>query len=226
MTAADPAVAELIREVLAEELARLRTGTREERVRIADDADLAAFAKRMLALADDRDAREALEKGALVFRLDAGSEAAGPRRASRYDRGWCPIGGAPENSDSRRRGHLRRRLTFLASGDRVAGGHGPHAGDRAGASDRASGRSSATRDGEGTPRAWRQNDASGARSPAQTRHRDRESAMSEARAKRNAGNARASVPGRARCTAVPPCKPRHDGNRAARHWETCIEGTE
>ena len=37
-------VAELIREVLAEELARLRVGTREERVRIAGDADLAAFA--------------------------------------------------------------------------------------------------------------------------------------------------------------------------------------
>ena len=77
MTDADPAVAELIREVLAEELARLRTGTREERVRIASDADLAAFAKRMLALAGDREAREALEKGALVFRLDAGAGAAG-----------------------------------------------------------------------------------------------------------------------------------------------------
>ena len=77
MTAADPAVAELIREVLAEELARLRTSVREERVHIADDADLAAFAKRMLALADDREAREALEKGTLVFRLDAGGGAAG-----------------------------------------------------------------------------------------------------------------------------------------------------
>ena len=73
--AADPMVAELIREVLAEELARLRVGTREERVRIAGDADLAAFAKRMLAVADDREAREAFEKGKFVFRLDGGAGA-------------------------------------------------------------------------------------------------------------------------------------------------------
>jgi len=73
MTATDPAVAELIREVLAEELARLRADVREERVRIADDADLAAFARRVLAMADDRWAREALESGRLVFRLDAGA---------------------------------------------------------------------------------------------------------------------------------------------------------
>ena len=50
MTTTDPAVAELIREVLAEELARLRAEVREERVRIADDADLAAFARRVLAV--------------------------------------------------------------------------------------------------------------------------------------------------------------------------------
>ena len=68
--AANPAVEELIREVLAEELARLRAGVREERVRIASDADLAAFAKRVLAMADDRGAREALENGNLVFRLE------------------------------------------------------------------------------------------------------------------------------------------------------------
>lgn len=99
MTAADPAVAELIREVLAEELARLRTGTREERVRIANDADLAAFAKRMLALADDRGAREALEKGALVFRLDAGSGAAGR------------VGRADTTADGVRSGEPRRIRT-------------------------------------------------------------------------------------------------------------------
>ena len=73
MTTADPAVAALIREVLAEELARLRVEVREERVRIAGDADLAAFARRVLAVADDRGAREALESGRLVFRLDAGT---------------------------------------------------------------------------------------------------------------------------------------------------------
>ena len=75
MTAADPAVAELIREVLAEELARLRSGVCEERVRVASDADLAAFAKRVLALADDRKAREAFENGKLVFRLDSSGAA-------------------------------------------------------------------------------------------------------------------------------------------------------
>ena len=68
--AADPAIAELIREVLAEELARLRPNVREERVRVVDDADLAAFAGRLLAMADDGAAREAFENGTLVFRLD------------------------------------------------------------------------------------------------------------------------------------------------------------
>ena len=77
MTTPDPAVAELVREVLAEELARLRAGVREERVRIADDADLAAFARQVLAMADDRAAREALESGRLVFRLDGGAGAPG-----------------------------------------------------------------------------------------------------------------------------------------------------
>ena len=78
MAATDPAVAQLIREVLAEELARLRAGVREEGVReepvrIAGDADLAAFARRVLAVADDHAAREAFENGRLVFRLDAGA---------------------------------------------------------------------------------------------------------------------------------------------------------
>ena len=99
MTATDSAVAELIREVLAEELARLRTGTREERVRIVNDADLAAFAKRMLALADDREAREALEKGALVFRLDAGAGAAGG------------VGRADSAADGARSGETRGHRT-------------------------------------------------------------------------------------------------------------------
>lgn len=88
MTAVDPMIAELIREVLAEELARLRggvpsigrareAGVHEERVRIAGDADLAAFARRVLAMAGDREARDAFEKGRLVFRLEAGAGTAG-----------------------------------------------------------------------------------------------------------------------------------------------------
>ena len=77
MTATDPAVAALVREVLAEELARLRAGVREERVRIAGDADLAAFARRVLALADDRGTRDAFEGGRLVFRLDGGAGGGG-----------------------------------------------------------------------------------------------------------------------------------------------------
>ena len=76
MTTTDPAVAALIREVLAEELARLRAGVREERVRIGDDADLAAFARRVLAIADSRAERDALENGELVFRLDSGAGSA------------------------------------------------------------------------------------------------------------------------------------------------------
>lgn len=77
MTATDPAVAALVREVLAEELARLRAGVREERVRIAGDADLAAFARRVLAMAGDRGARDAFESGRLVFRLDGGAGGTG-----------------------------------------------------------------------------------------------------------------------------------------------------
>jgi len=95
MTTTDPAVAELIREVLAEELARLRTGVREERVRIADDADLAAFARRVLAVADDRREREALERGRLVFRLDAGAGGAAGT-AGRYGPGGGRVGSVRE----------------------------------------------------------------------------------------------------------------------------------
>ena len=73
----DPAIAELIREVLAEELARLRPGVREERVRVANDADLAAFARRVLSMADDPGAREAFETGAFAFRLDGARGIAG-----------------------------------------------------------------------------------------------------------------------------------------------------
>ena len=88
----DPDLLALVREVLAEELARRRAPEgkgerrpagpepREERVRVRDDAELAAFARRVLALAGDREARRAFEEGRLVFRLD-GAPAAGAGRA-------------------------------------------------------------------------------------------------------------------------------------------------
>ena len=97
MTTADPAVAELIREVLAEELARLRADVREERVRIAGDADLAAFARRVLAVADDRGAREALESGRLVFRLDTGTGTAAGAAASAAGRHGAGGGRVPRD---------------------------------------------------------------------------------------------------------------------------------
>ena len=81
--------------MLAEELARLRADVREERVRIADDADLAAFARRVLAMADDRGAREALESGRLVFRLDAGTGGAASA-AGRHGAGDGRVRGARE----------------------------------------------------------------------------------------------------------------------------------
>lgn len=95
MTTTDPAVAELIREVLAEELARLRADVREERVRIADDADLTAFTRRVLAMADDRGTREAFESGRLVFRLDAGAGGAASA-AGRHGAGDGRIRGGRE----------------------------------------------------------------------------------------------------------------------------------
>ena len=79
-TAVDAEVAALVREVLAEEVARFRaargtgsrheSGAREERVRIRSDADLREFTARLLAMAEDAEARRALADGRLVFRLD------------------------------------------------------------------------------------------------------------------------------------------------------------
>ena len=90
--AVDPEVAALVREVLAEEVARLRaekgrggTGApaaREERVRIRSDADLRKFARRVLELAEDREARRAFDAGRIIFRLD-GDEARPTGSASR-----------------------------------------------------------------------------------------------------------------------------------------------
>ena len=78
--AVDPEVAALVREVLAEEVARLRAErgrdgpgvptAREERVRIRSDADLRSFVRRVLEMAEDREARRAFDAGSIVFRLD------------------------------------------------------------------------------------------------------------------------------------------------------------
>ena len=89
----------VIRELLAEQLAALdhggpkasEPGVHEELVSIASDADLNAFAGRVLTLADDEQGRRALESGRHVFRLAKGSApggvsttaAAGPMRVER-----------------------------------------------------------------------------------------------------------------------------------------------
>ena len=85
---ADPAIAALIREVLAEELARIArdkapsgsapSSVREEHVTISSDADLQAFARQVLKHAADPKAREDIEQGRLQFRL-AGGTAQAPR---------------------------------------------------------------------------------------------------------------------------------------------------
>lgn len=73
----------LIRQVLAEELAKLRPATnappREESVRIADDRDLDRFVRRILTLGGDAGTRRAIEEGRLVFRL---SDSAAPARSN------------------------------------------------------------------------------------------------------------------------------------------------
>ena len=68
----------LIREVLTEELARLRDGTptaapgiTEEAVTLRTNADLDAFVRRLMALAADSRARAEIEAGRHVFRLAA-----------------------------------------------------------------------------------------------------------------------------------------------------------
>ncbi|HUF45796.1 MAG TPA: hypothetical protein VMN43_10665 [Aestuariivirgaceae bacterium] len=78
----------IIREVLAEELRRFRTGRetgsaprpqlREELVSIASDADLAAFVGRLLDLARDGHCRREIEDKRHVFRLAAGGLAPAP----------------------------------------------------------------------------------------------------------------------------------------------------
>lgn len=76
----------LIREVVAAEVAAVKRGAAAERtklpaetaVRIATDADLAAFARQVLALAGDPAVRAAIEAGRHPFRLLAGPATGAP----------------------------------------------------------------------------------------------------------------------------------------------------
>lgn len=106
----DATLATMIREVLAEELARIRSEkkgaggsavnaarVREEQVTLAGDGDLQAFVRRILTMADNPEERRALLAGEVVFRLDGragggtgapapgGQAAGGP--AERIERG-------------------------------------------------------------------------------------------------------------------------------------------
>jgi hypothetical protein len=79
----DPALASLIREVLGEELAKLKAGLpassgAKESVRIANDADLNAFARKFLARMNDPAARRDFEEGRLEFTLGDGNAATPP----------------------------------------------------------------------------------------------------------------------------------------------------
>lgn len=82
----DPAIAALIREVLAEELQKLgatkkrtkqNSEVREEQVTIASDRDLANLVAKVLDYASDAGTRADIEQGRLVFRL-AGATGTSP----------------------------------------------------------------------------------------------------------------------------------------------------
>jgi hypothetical protein len=71
----------LIRDVIATELAAAKgaaptAAQSEHRVRVASDADLAIFAKQVLALAADPSTRKKIDAGQYPFKLDAGQGAA------------------------------------------------------------------------------------------------------------------------------------------------------
>jgi len=70
----------LIRDVIAAEIAAVKRdaapaakGAPEHRVRIAGDADLAAFAKQVLSLANDPATRAAIANGSYRFALEGGT---------------------------------------------------------------------------------------------------------------------------------------------------------
>lgn len=74
----------IIREVLAEEIASLRCpATREERVAIASDSDLARFVARLLDLTNDAELRREISEGRYVFRLGNANAARPEARQSR-----------------------------------------------------------------------------------------------------------------------------------------------
>jgi hypothetical protein len=73
----------LIRDVIAAEIAAVKRDAApaqgaptEHRVRIAGDADLAAFASQVLSLASDPATRHAIANGSYRFKLEGGSSAA------------------------------------------------------------------------------------------------------------------------------------------------------
>jgi hypothetical protein len=78
----------LIRDVIATEIAAVKrehapaqAGPTEHRVRVASDADLAAFAKQVLSLANDPATRSAIANGSYRFKLEgasAGASASAP----------------------------------------------------------------------------------------------------------------------------------------------------
>jgi hypothetical protein len=87
----------LIRDVIAAEIAAVKrdaapAASAEHRVRISNDADLAAFAKQVLSLANDPATRSAIANGSYRFRLE-GSASAAPSAsapastAARIDKG-------------------------------------------------------------------------------------------------------------------------------------------
>ncbi len=85
----DAAINQMIREVLAEELAKLRPGaagekpgTQYETVRISSAADLNSFARRILAMADNSGERREFEQGRLVFELAGSQSGAVPAGSS------------------------------------------------------------------------------------------------------------------------------------------------
>lgn len=75
----------IVREVIETELAAARSPTGES-VRIRSDADLAAFARRVLALAEDPATRQAIAAGRHPFRLETGD---------------APASGAPSGAAAR-----------------------------------------------------------------------------------------------------------------------------
>jgi len=78
----------LIRDVIATELAAAKAslgapvaGPAEQRVRMASDADVVAFAKQVLSLAEDPNIRSAIASGRYPFRLEQGKTVAAPGAA-------------------------------------------------------------------------------------------------------------------------------------------------